>query len=555
MVGTKQSTLTKVKNNQLKLSNLKAEQVSEKETNFFLSLLKAVGIGIFAAAIGALGQSWAGAGLLALGYSEVFASTTAVFVGSAIEFGTLMGADAIEGQVTPTSTILNLLIFKKVFKVFNLNQKMAKALIQADQLGFFKDLKINPNEIKTYSDIVKKLNGQKIVLNQRIYDFTNGVSKEGIVSLFSSWNTQKGISAVAKMSKKSQGFIAQNIEELVAFQNLLFSINPSLFPRVDKAYYEQAMAFLNLQKVKPKDLLNDQIFAKIVLSARTTSGNVSGNMIWALYSLRMTKEIENKVSNTLIRTMRKTNQILMKIDIDRMISSTISKTLNKALNPLKNSINNVKKTATKKLDPFIQKLNKSVLKKIKKITYENIDQILIPITSSWLLGYRVKPLINGTYMVDILFKNTKYPPRIFYFNTKELKDWVLACESSRAGEYYKQNLELGYNLKNSAFLAAFNFLPSVIIQFVKEGKKLWQRLKKLKKQIEDFNKISKNFKNTARNTTLNYLENYILAIGFSSVFFRKTFKNFIHHRNNKKYFNDYFSNRLRKKSYTLISKI
>ncbi|WP_338969324.1 hypothetical protein [Spiroplasma endosymbiont of Labia minor] len=55
---------------------------------------------------------------------------------------------------------------------------------------------------------------------------------------------------------------------------------------------------------------------------------------------------------------------------------------------------------------------------------------------------------------------------------------VTACNKQRAGEYYKRNLELGYHLTNSSILGALNFLPPIMIGFIKEGIRTWNEIKK-----------------------------------------------------------------------------
>jgi hypothetical protein len=77
------------------------------------------------------------------------------------------------------------LSFARVSKVASTELKMSKALKLAEATGLFKQLGIKTGEIKKYTDLLKILNGRKIVLKQTIFDFTKGVNRTDILQMFS----------------------------------------------------------------------------------------------------------------------------------------------------------------------------------------------------------------------------------------------------------------------------------------------------------------------------------------------------------------------------------
>lgn len=540
MVGTKSIKLKIIKNNNLKLTNLKNIQLDNKQTSWLIEVLKIIGVGVLAAALGAVGQVWASAGLVAMGVSEIGVGVGTAIAGSAIEFATLTAYDAITGNLDPLNLALNALSFAKIGKVASTEVKMTKALKLAEATGLFKQLGIKATEVKSYTDLLKVLSGRKIVLKQTIFDFTKGASRSDVLQMFSTWSTKNAVSDISKIMKSQKGVLGSNIEDLLKLQNMLTEINPKLFPRIQTKYWKEAKELLVKKGLKPKDLLNDAKFSKLVLSARTSAGNVSGQLIWALYSLRFTKSMDLKLSTKLLQYIKSANKALSYLDLQKQFNKLLSSSVDLVLKPVKKVVTKIKKKAIKKVDPLLKKFG---VTKVAKATYKNIDKILIPIVSDWILGYKIQPLPTGTYTVMIYFKNLKYEPRIFYWNQKEMIAWVNACNKQRAGEFYKSNLELGYHLKNSSILSALNFLPPIMIGFIKEGIRTWNEIKKIKKSIN----ILKQNPNAYLNGTISNAQkildskknNFIVATIFSSVFFRGAMKNFLNHKSNKNYFRDH----------------
>lgn len=161
MVGTRSLKLKIIKNNNLKLTNLKKIQVDNKQTSWLVEVLKIIGVGVLAAALGAVGQAWASAGLVAMGVGELGVGVGAAFVGASVEFATMTAYDAITGNLDPLNLALNALSFAKVVKVASTEVKMTKALKLAEATGLFKQIGIKAGEVKNYTDLLKVLAGKK----------------------------------------------------------------------------------------------------------------------------------------------------------------------------------------------------------------------------------------------------------------------------------------------------------------------------------------------------------------------------------------------------------
>ncbi|WP_339021351.1 hypothetical protein [Spiroplasma endosymbiont of Atherix ibis] len=122
-----------------------------------VEILKIIGVGVLAAALGAVGQAWASVGLVAMGAGELGVGVGAAFVGASVEFATMTAYDAITGNLDPLSLALNALSFAKVGKVASTEVKMAKALKLAEVTGLFKQIAIKAGEVKNYTDLLKVL--------------------------------------------------------------------------------------------------------------------------------------------------------------------------------------------------------------------------------------------------------------------------------------------------------------------------------------------------------------------------------------------------------------
>lgn len=556
MVGTRSLKLKIIKNNNLKLTNLKKIQVDNKQTSWLVEVLKIIGVGVLAAALGAVGQAWASAGLVAMGVGELGVGVGAAFVGASVEFATMTAYDAITGNLDPLNLALNALSFAKVVKVASTEVKMTKALKLAEATGLFKQIGIKAGEVKNYTDLLKVLAGKKIVLKQTIFDFSKGVNRSDVLQMFSTWSTKNAVSNISKIMKTQKGILGSNLDDLIKLQNILTDINPKLFPRIQSKYWKEARDLIAKKGLKPKDLLNDSKFSKLVLSARTSAGNVSGQLVWALYSLRFTKSLDLQLSSKLMKYIKSANKALSYLDLQKQFNKILSSAVDVVMKPIQKVVTKIKKKVIKKIDPLVKKMG---ISKLAKATYKNIDKILIPVISEWILGYKVQPLPTGTYTVMIYFKNPKYEPRIFYWNQKEMISWVNACNKQKPGEYYKRNLELGYHLTNSSILGALNFLPPIMIGFIKEGIRTWNEIKKIKKMINTLKSDPNSYLNGAMknaNKLLNTKKNnFIVATVFSSVFFRGALKNFLNHKSNKNYFRDHLIKKGIQKSNNKVKEI
>jgi hypothetical protein len=334
MVGTRSLKLKIIKNNNLKLTNLKKIQVDNKHTSWLVEVLKIIGVGVLAAALGAVGQAWASAGLVAMGVGELGVGVGAAFVGASVEFATMTAYDAITGNLDPLNLALNALSFAKVGKVASTEVKMTKALKLAEATGLFKQIGVKAGEVKNYTDLLKVLAGKKIVLKQTIFDFSKGVNRSDVLQMFSTWSTKNAVSNISKIMKTQKGILGSNLDDLIKLQNILTDINPKLFPRIQSKYWKEAKDLIAKKGLKPKDLLNNSKFSKLVLSARTSAGNVSGQLVWALYSLRFTKSLDLKLSTKLMKYIKGANKALSFLDLQKQFNKILSSAVDAVMKPI-----------------------------------------------------------------------------------------------------------------------------------------------------------------------------------------------------------------------------
>ncbi|MCL8213758.1 hypothetical protein LD119_00709 [Mesoplasma sp. JKS002660] len=564
MIGTREIQLKRIRNGNLKLTNITQDQSERKKTSIWLQILKIVGIGVLAAGLAALGQEWATAGLIALGASETVVTAGAALTSAAIEFGVMEISDAIEGDVSVLGTFSNALPFVGAATAIKRGMKLTRILELASSTGLLKELKYTDEEIKSLSQLARMLSKQNVVVDNVVYKFGRpSDAKSTLLKLIADRTGSKAISNGSHVLKKGLDFADfDDFDDLLELQKLLRQVNPNLYPHIQTKYYSQAKQLLKDQELKPKDLLNNDLFGKLMLSATTKSGNRSASIIWALYGLRMTAEINSQLLNRLSYALKTTANFLQKIDplywLKKETKRIISKIRKSSSKWLSAQIKKYRALQMiKKGRDFIveeiNKLNRVNLKKIILNTDNDLDRVLFPIDSAWLLAYKFKKIISE-YIVTIYFKDPRYQPRIFHWNQLQFDRWLQAVAEGRAGEYYKANLELGYHLKISVFGAVLKFLPPIILQFIKESQKVYQQIQRLKtafdnrKNLVAYQKVGEDY--------LSYLKqeaiNWSASILFTSVIFKNVYRNWLNDKSNLNYFKSFLVNESRK---DLIKKI
>lgn len=517
MVGTNSKQLQRLNTINLKLTNPTSYNYQKKQTSLFLEVVKIIGVVTIAAAASAILTPATTSLLVSVGVASSPALVTGYFVSATAEFAILQGYDAINGTTTKFGTFLNALPYLNALSAVNKVNKIEKIFLLAKETNIFKDLGIAEKEFRNLEELSKVLKGNRYFVGKTVYDFRNSASTSDILQLFADYSATKGISSISKSIKSGTNIITSDIDQLIELTDALRKISPQLYSKnVPQEYFKQAKELIKESKFKTKDLLDDKKFLELVASSTTVKGNKSANLIWALYSLRTTAAIEKNLSTMIVRGIRNTNNFLRKINPLNLLAKAVKETTVIWITPIKKILEKPSIWSKTKYAKFIEEINfKSTGKSGIKLTYEELEKILIPVDSTWILGYKTKPMPDGTFLTMIYFQNQKYEPRLFYFNQLEMTEWINACVNAQAGEYYKANLEFGYNLNFFGLARIVKYFPPAAAAFVQSSLRTWNIIQQNKKTIQQIksgeifevakNQSYKKIKTTGLNEALSLL--------------------------------------------------
>ncbi|WP_342268792.1 hypothetical protein [Spiroplasma endosymbiont of Aspidapion aeneum] len=538
-IGTSVASQNAVKTNNLKLSNITAEQSSNDNSSTLLSILKFVGVAVVASIAAGLGQEWAAASLAEIGFSEFTVSTISTTFAASTEFGINQGYDALTNSTSKYTTLLNSLPFLAALSASAKGLKLSQILKNANKTGLFKDLDISSEEFKNLSKLGNTLEGNKIKIGKNIYDFFDGVTKPQSLALISTLTKKNALSQMYKNIRLGRDIVDADIKKFLKINDLLRNVSPNLFSKVEKQFYDEAYKILDDSKFNISDLRSDDFFDKIANTSKLTNGNKSAKLIWSLYSIRQAKIIENSFLTKLNKYWKKMNKIIKKVNPVEIFVEAAKTVIEVIMHQVEKGVEKIIEKVEK---TKFYKISKNIFSKIKLINKLEIagdiekdaSKLLIPVDSTWILGYKVKAMIDESYIVMIYFQNSKYQPRTFYWDKFEFNEWVANCLKHNAGEYYKAKLEMGYNLNFFGLSSIAKFMPPIIVSFIRDGIKTYRLYKKYTKQLHEFKEegVAPTIQEDVISKSKRKLEVEILSILFLSPLAKKITRSIISKKSN-----------------------
>ena len=508
-IGTK-STAILLKQYQPKITR---QPKTTAKHNFWAIFFETLLITAVTVVAGTLTEGVASGFVASLGASQLTVDLTAFAARTLVEFGVNQAIDAVQNEVTPQSTLLNLGltasfnagIVTRGFRTAKI-LRLAKNTKVLEKLGVAETRNVKEiiDRLSNTQLLTKEINGKKELFN------FGKLNREQVLQ-------DIGFVAQEVFKYDFKNLTAAEIEENLLLQTNLAKLSPKLLPKQKIKDLDNINNFLARFGTDYETVIKMNQFDWLNLISTIQKTNSGKSLILTLQQIRNNTVRFNFSNRFLSNSLNRINRLFKYFDFNYYIDKTLnwiweesgfSAVLKEKLLILDERIAASESKALAKIKNLVSK-GKQVFTRAEKVAVRKFN--LIPLDSPVFLAVKIDPLNFDQAAITIFHKDASYDP-IPIVDTIEKAEIFINQNDPFSWYWNESGWRLSYGIDKHEILNLVNFLPVALKKIVQEGLRINFQIKKLKQQIDrvDSNKLlTINVKKSLVNRPINF-------------FFRKT---------------------------------
>lgn len=478
-IGT-QSTAILLKNYSPKITR---QPKSKQELNFWNLLLETIILTVVATAAGALTGGIASTAILSLGATDLAAGIGSFAVRTLVGFSIDQIFDTMKNQVTPKTTILNLLLQVG----FNAN-KVSRGYRTTKILRLAKDTKtlqkLGVDEVKNIQDVIKQLSNTSLL--------TKDINNKKQLFKFGKLNREQVLQEIGFVTQENFKFNFKNLSMAEIKQNLslqenLLKLSPKLIPTAKINSLDQVNNFLKkfgtdyetVVKMKQVDWFN--------FIAQLQKSNRGKSLVLTLQQIRS----EGKKYNLISKGLDYVNKRFKYLNPNYYVNAALTKAWKSKKNiPVFSQV----KAKIQLLEKRISAIEEKVFSRIKNLKLKGKDFFskaekyainqfnLIPLTSPVFLACKIDPIGFNQVVITIFYRDSRYDP-IVVTDTLDKAEDLIDAEHPFSWYWHESGWALGYGINKHSINTLVALLPDTARQITQEGLRINFQIRKLMKKL------------------------------------------------------------------------
>lgn len=411
--------------------------------------------------------------------SDFSASVIAASVEFGVDFTINQVYDVLTKQNTTNTTLLNLLpIFGGIGKVTR-GARATKVLKLAQETKILEQWGVN--SIRNLHLLTTELNGQKILTNKFLWNFTNDLNKETLLANISQL-------ASIELRKNFKTLAAKDITNILKLESTISKIHPSLVAKLKIHHEPYAQKFLNDLGTSINEVVTMSTEDYLAFITKLQETGKGGTLLLTLNQMR-----DRLIKFDFLKTTHQ-KYLLMKFSLKKINPKFyLRKMLNAKFEKIQQQITKIEKKIRAKIAKIEEKGKKLFHKFEKKALTEGA---IIPLNSEVFLGYKLRAIgIKGDVALSIFYRNPKYKPITVITTLVKATEFALAASPFRY-YMYQSGWSFGWGIKNNKIMKVISFLPNAVQQAIRDSYQTWLKISKTLKQVQRIETIIKEKKYT-----------------------------------------------------------
>lgn len=486
---------------------------SKTKKDFWSLFLETILITVVTVVAGALTEGTASGFVASIGFSDVAANVTAFAARTLVEFGINQAVDAIKDQVTPQTTLLNLLLPAS----FNAGT-VSRGFRTAKIIRLAKDTKtlakLGVEDARNLQEIIDRLSNTQLL--------TREINGKKQLFNFGQLNREQVLQDIGFVAQETfkydfKNLTATEIKDNLLLQTNLVKLSPKLLPKLKIADIENVNAFLQRFGTDYETVLKMNQIDWLNLVNEIQKTNSGKSLILTLQQIRSNTIKFNFGNRFISNSLNRINRLFKYFDFNYYIDKVLERVwdnpgsftlLKEKLLQLQERIETAENRVFDKIKNLLKR-GKQIFSRAEKIAIERFN--LIPLDSEVFSACQIQPLNFNQVAITIYHKDSRYDP-ITVIDTLEKAELFLSQEHPFSWYWHESGWPFGYGVKKNTVFSLINFLPVTVKRIAQEALRINFQIKQLKERIDrvDHNKLfTINIKKTFIKTPINF-------------FFRKT---------------------------------